>query len=152
MFGWGKDTVEAIGGAVTGTLETVRYALTGDLPPDVRVSLEKVELSMQELEAKVMQGQVEINKIEAQSQSFFKSAWRPAVGWIGVLGLFYHFLVYPALNWYILLKGMTMKLADGSVVPMVAPILDSAGLMALVSAMLGIGGYRTYEKFKGVTK
>ena len=154
LFDWGKadKVVDAVGGAVTGTLETVRYALTGDLPPDVRVSLEKVELFMQELEAKVMQGQVEINKIEAQSQSFFKSAWRPAVGWIGVLGLFYHFLVYPALNWYILLKGMTMKLADGSVVPMVAPILDSAGLMALVSAMLGIGGYRTYEKFKGVTK
>jgi hypothetical protein len=32
------------------------------------------------------------------------------------------------------------------------PVLDSEGLMALVSAMLGIGGYRTYEKFKGITK
>ena len=54
MFGWGSETVEAVGGVVTSTIESVRYALTGDLPPDVRISLEKVELSMQELEAKIM--------------------------------------------------------------------------------------------------
>ena len=142
LFNWGTDTVEAVGTVVKTGLESVRYALTGDLPPEVRVSLEKVELSMQELEAGIMQGQVELNKIEARSPSFFKSAWRPAIGWIGVVGLFYQFLVHPILEWYILLKGYELT----------APLLNTDGIMALVTAMLGIGGYRTYEKFKGITK
>ena len=142
-MGWfGSDSVEAIGGAVKSSLESVRYALTGDLPPDVRASLEKIELSMQELEAKVMQGQVELNKIEAQSPSFYKSAWRPSVGWIGVIALFYQFIVYPILEWYIALKNLSVT----------APILHTDSIMALVTAMLGIGGYRTYEKFKGIAK
>ena len=142
MSWFGKDTVEAVGTVVKSGLESVRYALTGDLPPEVRISLEKVELSMQELEGKMLEGQVELNKIEAQSPSFFKSAWRPAIGWIGVVGLFYQFLVHPILEWYILLKGHELT----------APLLNTDGIMALVTAMLGIGGYRTYEKFKGVTR
>lgn len=152
MFGWGKDTVEAVSNGVTGTIESINYALSGDLPPDVRVKLEDIKLKMQETEAKINQGQVEINKIEAQSPSFYKSSWRPSVGWIGVLGLLYHFLVYPLLQWYILLEQKTMTLADGSIVPMTPPVLNSEGLMALITAMLGIGGYRTYEKYKNVTK
>jgi len=152
MFGWGKDTVEAVGDVVTGTIESIDYALSGDLPPDVRVKLEDIKLEMQKTEATINKGQVEINKIEAQSSNFFKSAWRPAIGWIGVVGLLYHFLVYPLLEWYILLEHKTMKLPTGEIVPMVAPSLNSEGLMALITAMLGIGGYRTYEKYKGITK
>lgn len=151
-MGWfGKDTVEAVGGAVTGTIESINYALGGDLPPDVRVKLEEIKLKMQEVEVKVNQGQVELNKIEAQSPSFFKSAWRPSIGWIGVIGLFYQFLVHPILEWFILIKGYTVTVGD-KVSPMVAPVVNSEGLMYLVLGMLGIGGYRTYEKFKGITK
>ena len=32
MSWFGKDTVEAVGGAVTGTIESINYALSGDLP------------------------------------------------------------------------------------------------------------------------
>ena len=154
IFNWGKDaseTVEAIGGAVTGTIDSINYALSGDLPPDVRVKLEEIKLRMEELQSKTNQGQVELNKLEAQSPSFFKSAWRPAIGWIGVLGLFYQYLVHPILEWYILIKGMTVTIS-GVEVPMTAPTLNTEGILALVTAMLGVGGYRTYEKYKGITK
>ena len=151
MSWFGKDTVEAVGTTVKTGLESIRYALTGDLPPEVRISLEKIELSMQNLESELMKGQVELNKVEAQSPSFFKSAWRPAIGWIGVVGLFYQFLVYPILEWYILITKKTMIVGDVTI-PMVAPVLNTDGIMGLVFAMLGIGGFRTYEKYKGITK
>ena len=158
MSWFGKDTIEAvgttvesIGGAVTSTIDSINYALSGDLPPDVRVKLEELKLKMQEVDLKISQGQVELNKIEAQSPSFFKSAWRPAIGWIGVIGLFYQFLVHPILEWWILVTNKTQTFGDVTI-PMSAPILNTDGIMALVVSMLGIGGYRTYEKFKGVTK
>ena len=53
MSWFGKETVEAVGGAVTGTIESINYALSGDLPPDVRVRLEDIKLKMQEVEATV---------------------------------------------------------------------------------------------------
>jgi len=142
-MGWfGKETVEAVGGAVTGTIESINYALSGDLPPDVRVKLEDIKLKMQEVDAKVNQGQVELNKEEAKSDSLFKSGWRPAIGWIGVLGLFYHFIGYNLFVWILAITKSDIT----------APVLNTEGLFPLVLGMLGIGGYRTYEKFKGVTK
>ena len=158
MSWFGKDTIEAvgttvesIGGAVTSTIDSINYALGGDLPPDTRVKLEEIKLKMQEVELKVGQGQVELNKIEAQSHSFFKSAWRPAIGWIGVIGLFYQFLIHPILEWYILITEKTITVGD-KIIPMTAPLLNTEGIMSLVIAMLGIGSYRTYEKLKGITK
>lgn len=142
MFGWGKDTVEAVGGAVTGTIESINYALSGDLPPDVRVKLEDIKLKMQEIDLKVSQGQVEINKIEAASPSIFKSGWRPAIGWIGVIALFYHFIAYDVSLWY-------LKIVGSSITP---PELNDRGLMELIFGLLGLGVYRTYEKYKGITK
>lgn len=142
MSWFGKDTVEAVGGAVTGTIESINYALSGDLPPDVRVKLEEVKLKMQEVDLKINQGQVELNKEEAKSSNLFKSGWRPAIGWIGVLGLFYHFIGYNTLVWYLAIIKSDVT----------APILNTEGLFPLVLGMLGIGGFRTYEKFKGIAK
>lgn len=141
LFDWGKSA-EGIGNGVATASEGIRYLLSGDLPPEVRVSLEKIELEMKNIELKVSQGQVELNKIEAQSSNIFKSGWRPAIGWIGTIGLFYNFIGYPLLQWYIQLEELSIT----------APDLNSEGLMSLVFALLGLGGFRTYEKFKGVTK
>ena len=37
-------------------------------------------------------GQLEINKVEAQSRNIFIAGWRPFVGWTCGLALFLHFL------------------------------------------------------------
>ncbi len=37
----------------------------------------------------LVQGQLDINKIEAASTNWFVAGWRPAVGWIGALALAY---------------------------------------------------------------
>lgn len=71
--------------------------------------------------------------IDANSQRFFNSGWRPALGWIGVAGLAAHYLFFPVASMF---------------VPVTSPI-DSGGLLSLVLALLGLGGMRTVERVKG---
>ena len=79
-------------------------------------------------------GQLEINKIEAQSANWFVSGWRPYVGWICGTGLAYQFLIYPILSAF---------------VPKIQQ-LDMGTLLTLLLGLLGLGGLRTYEKLEGV--
>ena len=80
------------------------------------------------------QQQADINANEANNPSLFVSGWRPAIGWIGAAGLAYQYIVRP--------------LAVGAGAHDL-PALDQS-LMELVTAMLGLGGLRTFEKIKGV--
>jgi len=60
------------------------------LSPDVKAQIdaeltaEKIDLEKAELAANVasIQGQLDVNKAEAQSTNIFIAGWRPAVGWI----------------------------------------------------------------------
>ena len=58
---FGKDTVEAVGGAVTGTIESINYALSCDLPPDIRVKLEEAKVKLTEVENDRVKGLWEID-------------------------------------------------------------------------------------------
>ncbi len=87
-------------------------------------------------------GQIEINKVEAASKSFFKSGWRPAVGWVCVTALAYEFFIrliagYILGNW---LKWMP------------PPELETQDLLTLLFSILGLGTMRMTEKLKGKHK
>ena len=88
-------------------------------------------------------GQIEINKEEAKSRSIFIAGWRPFVGWTCGLALFWHFLGLPVTlfvtGWFNLQHP-----------PL--PEFDMQSLMTVLLGMLGLGGMRTFEKFKGITK
>ena len=99
------------------------------------------ELAQLEAEVKLATGQMEINKIEAANPSVFVSGWRPAVGWVCVLGLVYTFLVQPLLSWVSGIRAIP-----------VPPQLDMGDLVTLLCGLLGMGGLRTYEKVQRVTK
>jgi hypothetical protein len=107
------------------------------------VAREKAAVAMQqalaETDLEVIRGQLEIDKAEASNPSVFVSGWRPFIGWVGGLGLAYQFVVFPIMTWASRLWNMGTP-----------PDLDAGQLMALVTAMLGLGAYRTYEKTKGV--
>jgi hypothetical protein len=86
-------------------------------------------------------GQIEVNKVEAGSTNLFVSGWRPAVGWVCVCGLSYSFVLQPIFSAFSL-KYLGAPL-DG---------VDIGELMVLLLGMLGLGGMRTFEKVKGVSK
>lgn len=100
------------------------------------------ELKVLEAETALAVGQMKINEVEAASDSFFKSGWRPAVGWICVFGLFYQFVFLPFATFFLALYEVRA----------VMPAMDLNTLMTLLFGLLGLGGYRTIEKLKGATK
>ena len=87
--------------------------------------------------------QLEINKAEAASGSLFKGGWRPAVGWICAIAFGYHFVLQPLLVFVLTASGV--DLPD-------LPDFDMGTLLTVLGGMLGIGGLRTVEKAKGLTK
>ena len=92
--------------------------------------------------AKADADQIAVNKAEAESGSNFRGGWRPAVGWICAAALGYQFLIRPIAPWIANAFGANLP-------PM--PGLDGT-LTELVFAMLGLGGLRSFEKLKGVSR
>jgi hypothetical protein len=88
----------------------------------------------------IVQGQLDINRAEAASPSAFTSGWRPGIGWVCALALFFQYIARPALAWY----GVV---TDHPFPPL--PGIDD-NLWQLLLGMLGLGGLRTVEKIKGV--
>ena len=85
--------------------------------------------------------QLEINAREASHASVFVAGWRPAFGWCGAAGFVYATILQPLLSWGAAIKGWPAP-----------PALNLDLLWVVITGMLGIGGLRTMEKFKGVTK
>ena len=90
-------------------------------------------------ELKQVIAQLEINAREAAHPTIWVAGWRPFVGWVGGLGLFYATIGQPLLTWAGMIKGWPAP-----------PTLDTDLLWVVLSGMLGIGGLRTFEKTKGV--
>ena len=101
------------------------------------------EFKALDMQLQVNLAQAKINEIEAASSNPMAATWRPAAGWVCVLGLGYEFLLRPLLPWVL----AVCQVPD---VPAL-PSLDDV-LMELVFAMLGIGGMRTFERSQRVKK
>lgn len=86
--------------------------------------------------------QIEVNKIEAASKSWFVAGWRPSVGWVCSLAMLYHFIIAPMMQFLLNVIGIQVQL----------PEFDFSQLSTILMAMLGMAGLRTYEKKEKVTK
>ena len=122
-------------GDVGGIFTSIREAITGDKISDP-VEMAKVDLQLQQLEQATRDGQIAINKIEAQHKSLFVAGWRPFIGWVCGVAIAYAFIGQPVIVWGVALYGLDI----------VAPVIESGVLFELVLAMLGMAGLRTYEK------
>ena len=87
--------------------------------------------------------QLAINKEEASSGSLFKGGWRPCIGWICGIAFFYHFVCQPVIIFIVAMSGIDIP--D-------LPKFEMNTLLTVLGGLLGIGGLRTYEKQKGLTK
>ena len=125
--------------SIGNLIKDIREAITGKGIEDPNKKAE-IEYKLAQLEFALKQGQLEINKAEAQNPNWFVAGWRPAIGWTGALALSYQFVVQPLLTWGAHLYGVNAS----------PPQLDTGMLFNLILAMLGLGGFRTFEKLKGV--
>ena len=122
--------LQALIGPVAGLLDKV-------VPDkDVAAKLAHEIATMSEKHAQELSiAQLAVNKEEAKG-NWFQSSWRPAVAWVCVVGMAINFLVSPLL----------------SPIGIVVPQADTSVMMPVLMGMLGLGGLRSFEKTKGVTK
>lgn len=69
--------------------------------------------------------QIEVNKVEAGSTSWFIAGWRPFTGWVCALAFGYSAMIAPALH---------------------LPVADTGLLTQVLLGLLGLAGFRTLEK------
>lgn len=135
-------------GILGGLLDDLIKPIT-DIVGEVVVDKDKkkeLEYKLQELADKAderyheeLMGQIEVNKVEAQHASIFVAGWRPFIGWTSGVGIAYTFVLAPFIEFVARAAGYTQDM----------PLPDAAQLMTLVTAMLGVGAMRSYDKQKG---
>jgi len=130
--------IQALIGPVTGLLD--KFIEDKDQKNKIAFELSTMaERHAQEL----AKGQLEVNKVEAASRSAFVAGWRPFVGWTCGVALAYHFVIQPLILFGVTVAGVEMS-------PL--PAFDMDTLLTVLLGMLGLGGLRTLEKTKGVSK
>jgi hypothetical protein len=86
--------------------------------------------------------QAQTNLEQAKHSSIFVAGARPAIMWVCCIAFAWQFILAPIASWGLAIWYPTLIL----------PVLDTESLMTLMLSLLGLGGMRTAEKFKGVAR
>lgn len=129
--------IELLIGPVTGLLDK----FVEDKDQKAKLAHEIATLAERQAH-EIAKSQIAVNKAESQSGSLFIGGWRPATGWVCVLGFGVNFLVIPLTNLFL---SVTEN-------PLLVPSLDVSEMMPVLLGMLGLGGMRTVEKTKQVAR
>jgi len=92
--------------------------------------------------AKIDIAQLEINKQEAAHRNIFVAGWRPFIGWSCGFAMCYAYIIQPIT---VFILAQTGNLVD-------LPTLDLSEMMPVLLGMLGLGGLRSFEKYKKISK
>ncbi len=97
------------------------------------------ELAVLDADKAIALAQIGVNQADAQGNAM-QRGWRPFIGWVcGV-----------ALAWDTIGKPIAVLIAAYAGHPLPAlPNLSSDQLYGLLFGLLGLGGFRTYERIKG---
>ena len=119
-----------------GAVSDLANTVIGRIWPD------KSEAEKQQLAAAVMviQGQMDINKVEAASPSVFVSGARPFIMWVCGIGCAWNWIGLPVSCFVLATLGKPINISPA----------DLSEMMPLLLGMLGLGSLRTVEKIKGV--
>ena len=103
---------------------------------------DKSEAEKQQLAAAVtlVQGQLDINKVEAANPSVFVSGWRPFVGWVCGSACAWNWIGLPIVKLGLMVWGHPIDLSPANL----------SEMMPLLLGLLGMGTLRTVEKINGV--
>lgn len=129
-----------------------------------QIDIEKQRIALQILTAELKEQhmQLQINMAQANHPSIFVAGARPAIIWIGALGLAYEALLRPLGTWLIMLSldmseilgEAAFQEATSEKIQTVAqfyqlPSMNTELFMPIILGVLGIGGFRTWEKING---
>jgi hypothetical protein len=132
-----SSIIEAVG-KVAGDLIT-----TDKERMEMEIEQRKLDLEEKKLDMAGDMAQIEVNKEEAKSASFFVSGWRPFIGWGCGIAFIYSALIEPICRFV----ATTIFMYNGSF-----PVIDSNLTMQVMLGMLGLGAMRSYEKSNGVAR
>jgi len=122
---------------IFGTISTVLDRVIPDKNAREKAK-EELERALNDQDFQIALEQIKVNLAEAQSESFFKSGWRPSVGWICSIAFGLHFVILPLFNYFLMLCGGQ---------PILVPFqMDT--LLTVLLGLLGMGTLRTVEKMK----
>lgn len=111
---------------------------------DAQIKLQaELQQHLIQIEADAAKAQADINNTEAASQNLFISGWRPCVGWVCATAFAWQFVGQPFFSFLYALAYKTPA-------PVVA--LDHDALNTVLFGLLGLGGFRSWEKIRGVAK
>lgn len=148
--GAGEGLLKGLGSAAKGIREAIsgKEIITGQERLAILEKVSLLENNLISAESSMAIAQIELNKIDAASSDSFRGNWRPAIGWVCVLGLFYQLIFQPLFPWSL---DTVLLLTNSKMVSLPAmPKLDDTTLFSLISGLLGIGGFRTFEKVRGL--
>jgi len=100
------------------------------------------ELAQLTADTELAKAQLAINQTEAQNPSIFVSGWRSFIGWVCGAAFAYHYIIQPLLAFVLASFGHSVAL----------PVFNMDAMLTVLLGMLGLGGMRSFEKIKGVTK
>lgn len=125
-----------------GPILDIGKSLIDRLFPDPTLKA-KAEMEMMVLlqtqDMQTVIGQLQVNAAEAANPNMFVAGWRPFVGWVSGLGVFWASIGQPVFSYVATAKGWPA-----------APVIDTEVLLYVLGGMLGLGTLRTVEKSKGV--
>jgi len=143
----------SIANALTGGVVDKALGMIDKLIPDknlanqLKMQLETLRVTqdheLEMAEEQLLSAQTAVNLEEAKSPSMFVAGARPFGLWICFSGIGFQFVILPLATWVAFLCGVDLK---------GAPTLDTATLMSLTTAMLGLAGLRSYDKVQGTAR
>ena len=128
-------------GTIVGTVGNVLDRIIPDKNKRAEAE-ESLRIALASNEFQLAIEQFKVNAIEAASEDKFTKRWRPFIGWTCGTAFALHFVIFPVLNWFVVLFGA----------PAINIVFDMQSLMYALGGLLGLGGFRTFEKVKGVAK
>lgn len=128
---------------ITALLDISGKVIDRVWPDPVQAATAKLELMklQQSGELEQIAGQLEINKVEAANPTLFVSGARPFIMWICGISMGYVSIIEPLARFV----ATVMYKYNGAF-----PVIDTTITLQVLLGLLGLGGFRTYEKLNNV--
>lgn len=129
---------------VTAVLNIGQTIIDRVIPDRTQAAAAKAQLIQAELngDLELAKGQLNVDAVEAASQSVFVAGWRPFVGWCCGGALAYSFILQPLIVSICVLCKINFDASK-------LPHLDMVTLIGLLTTMMGMGALRSFDKSQG---